>query len=268
MSSKAPSSPPSSPIDPLSHLPFTYYLVLSFLLAVVTISLPQHTLLRRASLLLQISIVAQGFLTSTPPPNTPAAAINVFGLLFGTLTARYLDRLYLHTPEDKFHRIKADGTKDDARQLSPWEKALWAAELLGTTRGIGWDWEVSGIPRPKRQSRLGFVCGQLVRFVGMFAALYLVGLTARNIQSGFPSVAPPALREGLVDTAATPLFLYLFVAVGYAVTIYAHLGYITLPLSMLCVGLRVGPRAWQEPEAWPPNFGSLGDAYTLRRFWG
>lgn len=249
-------------------LDFTHYTVLSFICALITTCLPQRSPLRRGALVLQIALVVNAYLA--PPPITipNTAVIYTFGTLLANLTARYVDRLYVHVPEKEFHRINSDGSKEDADKLSWARKLLWAFELFGVTRGVGWDWRVSGIPRAEPQTRSHFLRRRLSKYVCMYAGLYLVGLSSQNIRNGFKDISSPTARNALVSVTQNTIFLYLFIVFSYAITIYSHFAIMTLPLSLLCVGLRVGPRSWQEPKSWPPNFGSLKEAYSIRRFWG
>lgn len=63
------------------------------------------------------------------------------------------------------------------------------------------------------------------------------------------------------------LFVRLFITAGWLTTVYGH---IVLPenlLAIICVGLGIGGR-WAHPSYWPPQFGSIEEAYTLRRYWG
>ncbi|KAI4200237.1 MAG: hypothetical protein LQ350_004095 [Teloschistes chrysophthalmus] len=246
----------------------TQYTALSFLLAIITITLPKGSLLRRGVLTLQILCVSQAYLAHAPTEAYNTAVTYTTGLLLGNLTARYADRLYLHVPEEQFHRINQDGTKEHATNL-PWNQKLWwATELLGITRGVGWDWRVTGIPKARAQTRSRFLTVQSVKYIIMYTALYFAGRIAEAIRMGWPSVEPAPLRETVIALTSNSVFLHLLIVAGYAIAIYSHFGVMTLPLSLVCVGLQIGPRGWQEMENWPPNFGSLGAAYSIRRFWG
>ncbi|KAL8689082.1 MAG: hypothetical protein Q9218_005162 [Villophora microphyllina] len=246
----------------------TQYTALSFLLAIATITLPQSSVLRKGVLTLQFLCVVQAYIAYAPTDVYNSAVTYTTGILLGNLTARYIDRLYLHVPEEEFHRINEDGKKEDARTL-PWTlKIWWAIELLGTTRGVGWDWRVTGIPKAKTQTRSRFLAVRFVKYIAMYTGLYLTGRIAENIRMGWPSIQSVPLRETILAITGNAMFLHLFIVAGYAIAIYSHFGLMTLPMSLVCVGLRVGPRSWQEMESWPPNFGSLNAAYSIRRFWG
>lgn len=180
-------------------LDFTHYTVLSFICALITTCLPQRSPLRRAASVLQIALVVDAYLA--PPPITipNTAVIHTFGTLLANLTARYVDRLYVHVPEKEFHRINSDGSKEDADKLSWARKLFWAFELFGVTRGVGWDWRVSGIPRAEPQTRSQFLRRRLSKYICMYAGLYLVGLSSQNIRNGFKNFSSPTARNALVD---------------------------------------------------------------------
>lgn len=252
----------------LKVLDSIHYTGLSFLFALLTTSLPHGSLPRSGFLLLQISFVVQAFL-APPPTNVPnTAVIYTAGILLGNLTARYIDRLYVRVPEKEFHRLNDDGSKEDVDKLSWAGKTFWAFELFVVTRGVGWDWRVSGIPPSKPQTRLEFLRIRLLKYCAMYAGLYLVGLSSQHIRHGFRDIPSLQLREMMVAVTGNVIFLHVLIVLGYAITIYSHFALLTLPLSLLCVGMRVGPRSWQNVESWPPNFGGLKEAYSIRRFWG
>ena len=253
----------------LIGLDSTHYTALSFILAVVTATLPPHSTLRKGCFSLQVLVVLQAFFTLSPATETNTAVTYTTGLLLGNLTARYIDRLYVRVPEEEFHRIKANGEKENAATL-PWpQKSWWALELFSVNRGLGWDWRVGGIPKvTSPPSRSRFVIVRLAKYVLMYAGLYVAGLIAQNIRNDWVTIGSATLRDALVSVTTNVYVLQLFLVTGYAITIYSHFGVMTLPLSMICVGLRVGPKDWQNVESWPPNFGSATHAYSIRRFWG
>lgn len=240
---------------------------LAFLLAVLTVSFPHGSVLRRGLLLLHITVLAQAYFAPAPLNVTNVAALYVHGVLLGNLTARFIDRLYLRVPEKAFHRL-VNGKAEDPNQL-PWlQKVLWALELFSVTRGIGWNWRVSGIPGSGEQSRRQFLQHCLLKYIAMYTCLYLTTAICQGILTGFQNLHNSNLQGVLVLMTDNAVSLFSFIILGWALIVYSHFGIMMLPLQMLCVGLRVGPRAWQSPESWPPNFGSISEAYSIRQFWG
>lgn len=271
-------------LEPLNN---THYTALAFLLACLIPSFTPQSALRRGLLLLQILLAALVFVAPPPSDISNTAVFYTAGVLSGNLLARYFDRLYLRIPEQEFSRLVHDPlsnispvqpkreaatkqlVKEDETNLVGIQKLFWTFELLTVTRGIGWNWRVTGIPSQSTQLlRVRFLQSCLFEWVTMYASLHLLDMTCSSILTSFPSIHDPWIRATLVSLASRTVFLYAFLVLGWAVTIYSHFALLMLPLSMACVGMRVGPEAWQEPESWPPNFGSFKDAYSIRRFWG
>lgn len=279
--------PPWRDMVLLKSLDNTHYTALAFILACLTPCFPPKSVLRRGVLALQIYCTALAFLAPPPRGIDNTAVTYTAGVLCGNLLARYLDRLYFRIPEREFVRLNDETPKtregpsrptrdaiqspkgEDASKLPPASKFLWMLELLGVTRGIGWNWRVTGIPKnPANLSRKRFLQTCAFKYVGMYLGLHIVALSCDGILSSFRTLQNPQLRAALTYMTTRPLFLYPFIVLGWALTIYSHFAILMLPLAMVCVGFGVGPKAWQSAEAWPPNFGSFRDAYTIRRFWG
>ncbi|OQE41367.1 hypothetical protein PENCOP_c005G06543 [Penicillium coprophilum] len=92
----------------------------------------------------------------------------------------------------------------------------------------------------------------------MYAGLHLVNVTGYLVLS----------NQNAVPSLVEKLQIYALMVGGSAMTIYSHFGPLMLPLSARCVGLQIGPRSWRDPASWPPNFASVSEAYSIRRFWG
>ena len=265
----------------------THYTALAFLLACLVPSFTPQSALRHGLFSLQILFTILVFIAPPPSNVSNTAVLYTAGVLSGNLLARYLDRLYVRIPEQAFSRLVhnsfSNGTpiqpktevatkrfvKEDTTSLTGTQKLLWTFELLTVTRGIGWDWRVDGIPsQPAQLSRIRFVQSCLVTWVTMYTSLHLFDMSCCAILTSFPSVRDPWIRATLISLASNSIFLYTFLVFGWAVTIYSHFALLMLPVAVACIGMKVGPAAWQQPESWPPNFGSFKEAYSIRRFWG
>ena len=269
------------------NLKNTHYTALAFLLACLVPSFTPQSVLRRGLLSLQVLFTVVVFIAPPPSNISNTAVLYTAGVLSGNLLARYLDRLYVRIPEQAFSRLVHDtfsnGTpvqpktevatkrliKEDATSLTGTQKLFWTFELLTVTRGIGWDWRVDGIPsQPPQLPRIRFVQWCLATWVTMYTSLHLFDLSCCAILTSFPSIRHPWIRATLISVASNSIFLYTFLVLGWAVTVYSHFALLMLPVAVACVGMRVGPAAWQEPESWPPNFGNFQEAYSIRQFWG
>lgn len=256
-------SPPLLPLDTAQCL------VLSFLLAVLIPCFEKNSIIHRGIFFLHLVVLAQSFVAPRPPGVDNISALYTNGVLTANLAGRYLDRLYTVDPEKEFRKIGKDGTFEDPSQLPFWRKLCWSFELFAVTRGIGWNWRIRGIPKVEKGfSKRYFISSQMIRWIGMYAGLWFVGMISSWILSGFHQVRDDSTRRLLIACTSNTPFLYLFIVLGWAMTIYSHFAVMILPLSVICVGFEVGPEGWQRPDAWPPNFGSLREAYSIRRFWG
>ncbi|KAJ7136317.1 membrane bound O-acyl transferase family-domain-containing protein [Mycena crocata] len=134
-------------------------------------------------------------------------------------------------------------------------RIVWASQLLINTRGVGWAHEPrSAIPpgAPPKTSRAKFVARQVV---GLCGALLLFDLANLHIRWN----PAHSQRMGLAS-------------VGYAHRVVGTVGWgvlaasgLSLPhyiASIVAIALGIS-----RPQDWPPLFGSLADAATVRTFW-
>ncbi|KGO67470.1 hypothetical protein PITC_009210 [Penicillium italicum] len=235
-----------------------HYTALAFALAVCIPQVTHGTALRYGLVSLQITCAVQAFLAPLSPV-LDRSILYSSGVLMGNLVARYFDRLYTNVPEKAFHRIIDPQTSEDTARLPPPERLFWALELFSVTRGIGWNWRVGGIPRsPAPTTRFQFAASQLIRWIAMYAGLHLVNVSCQSVLS----------NQNAIPSLAEHVQIYALIVGGCAITIYSHFAILILPLSALCVGLQIGPHSWQDAASWPPNFASIREAYSIRRFWG
>ncbi|KAK4494433.1 hypothetical protein PRZ48_014731 [Zasmidium cellare] len=180
----------------------------------------------------------------------------------------YLDFVFL-TPTDELafvgekalYRQSKDG--DVAvpkywKNLSTfWERFTWAFRLmLPAQRGIGWNWQVKGIPRDE-EARLGkweFV-GRKVFWMVFFYLQSVVALTAL----GFGV----ALREHFEPEERVESFIAGAI-VGWAGAIWVwdrlNCAYSVAAALSVAVGMT---GTWE----WPPLMGPLKEAWSVRQMW-
>ncbi|PMD33651.1 hypothetical protein L207DRAFT_468992 [Hyaloscypha variabilis F] len=148
---------------------------------------------------------------------------------------------------------------------------LWAAtSLLLSARYIGTPWALPKIPPfsktipsyiPSRQSFL-------LRTSAIFIAAYLlcdtVNLPERSekMTAAFPA-ENEKLFSRLSDVTAKEFVIRNVTTLWFAIVNVLYLTWIYSLLALVSVGSGMYP-----PAAWPPLFGSLSDASTLRGFWG
>ncbi|KAI0883682.1 membrane bound O-acyl transferase family-domain-containing protein [Annulohypoxylon maeteangense] len=143
------------------------------------------------------------------------------------------------------------GDRDSPTYL---QKLKWAVRLTATPRGIGWDWQVKNVPPHPGANLppLQFVWGQVVEVVWRTAlkavAVYVIGV-CKAVQLSTTSL----VADWLLDTT---------VAWCGAVWSWNTIGASNAAGAAITVMLGIC-----EPWEWPPVFGSLGDAWSVRQVW-
>ncbi|KAK6008851.1 hypothetical protein QM012_000754 [Aureobasidium pullulans] len=234
--------------------------LLAILLGPIALSFRPDSIWRKILLPVQACILINAFVAPLPAHRSQADLYNV-GLVLGTWAAKIVDRIYIHKPEDTFLRKGVDDRPSQGPQTyGPWRKFLWAGELIISGRGVGWNWQVAGAKSSHNVGKKTFILDRLQR---MMITFFLIDMVAR--------VSESILADNGISLWGThlshSLFLHFFITAGWLTVIYGH---ITLPenlCAILMVALGSGGR-WSDPSQWPPMFGSISEAYTLRRFWG
>jgi hypothetical protein len=247
-----------------SQLNFEACLALSFTTAIITPCFRRGSVQRYGSLALQVYFTVQAYLARVTPPSNLAVSYS-YGVLLGNLTLRYLDRLYLHVPEKVFRRVDGSGIEENPDSLSVSQKLWWSTELLTTTRGVGWNWRIQGTPAAANRARAAFVFDRGVRWVAMYGSVWFAERICVGILDEWAQLSEGWGKSVLLALTHNTVFLYVYVVGVLGLTVYTHFALLTLPAALLCVGLGLG--RWKQPDAWPATFGSLGEAYSLRRFW-
>ncbi|TVY81892.1 Acetyltransferase sirH [Lachnellula suecica] len=148
-----------------------------------------------------------------------------------------------------------DGAKEP-KSKGIWQKFKDSVELwLFTMRGIGWNWEVGGIPEREPQSVHYFLFRTFLRIVGTFIAMDV----CRHATGMFPYIQSP------VRTAffAQPLLHQVILTWLHQLEAFCVINQPYQIGAFLMVALRL-----QTPDDWPPLFGKLSDAYLISRAWG
>ncbi|KAI8957042.1 hypothetical protein F5Y11DRAFT_113937 [Daldinia sp. FL1419] len=136
------------------------------------------------------------------------------------------------------------------------QRFVWGLRLATTLRGIGWDWQVKGVPAhlDPDASRLQFVRRRILDLVGHFTvksiALYVIGL-CETVQQAMPS---SSLWSGwlaeVIENSAAAIWAWNTVGFAYAI------------ISATAVLLGIS-EAWE----WPPMLNSVATATSVRRTW-
>lgn len=235
------------------------FLLIAIAMTPVILVWAPKSVIRRALYPIQLFCLAATSVAPLPPDQSRADLYNL-GLQVGTLGARILDRIYMHNPEVTFLRVGVDdgGPHKGPASYGAGGKARWAVELILSARGIGWNWQVGGVPRPKpTPTRWSFVRSRVRNTLLTFTLIHAVTLLVSYILQ--VSNDNSLLRN--------PFFLRFFITTAWLTVIYGHL---TLPENLVAiffVTTGLGGR-FADPQQWPPMFGDIGESYSIRRCWG
>ena len=135
------------------------------------------------------------------------------------------------------------------------ERVKWAINLFINARGIGWSHESPYTP-PRVSpgtSRLSFVVQQFRRgLLGIAIECTSYALNASN----------PAMTLSTLGLRSSPLVWRALGVAGFAAAGYARINWMNCFLSITLVGL-----GFSAPQRWPNLFGSLSEAWSVKRVW-
>ncbi|KAF8149479.1 membrane bound O-acyl transferase family-domain-containing protein [Crassisporium funariophilum] len=156
---------------------------------------------------------------------------------------------------DVQRELRIVGQKIDISEAPFLSRLWWGITLWGNPRGVNYAHEPTRSlpPRPTHTSRPKFILSQL-----LWTALYLVAYDlARLVNRANPYNATE------VPTITGYQWLWRFAAFGYLINILIIMEIEYMLASIVSVILGI-----TSPRDWPATYGSLLDAYTVRRFWG
>ncbi|KPM35405.1 hypothetical protein AK830_g11153 [Neonectria ditissima] len=194
------------------------------------------------------------------PPNAGSTRPMRYGLTGSWIfVLPAVERLLLHQPERDFWRLDEEKKPRHGRPREwTWDKLRWAAALVTTPRGVGWNFgsrKVNAARQAMRRNkvaRVRFLAAKLVRAMLAYLALDAVVLFASNTE---------APREWAWDTKSLARISFQEFFMGTTVFSTMTLQFeITAAIS---VGLGLS-----RPEDWPPLFGSILDCYKVANVWG
>lgn len=181
------------------------------------------------------------------------------GLPSFTLPILFLDLLLLSSDSVRFLGAAKSASKecegigeDDCANL--WSKLKWGLRLASSPRGIGWSWQVKGVPQHKNRylPRRQFVLKYLI--LGGRSWVYKVGL---NLLMG----SCIAVRS---HTTSPYVHWALDIVEGWSGALWACSGlnnfYQLAAATTVAIGLC-------QPCEWPPFFGNLVDGWSVRQIW-
>jgi len=195
---------------------------------------------------LSICLYLAFYTTSTDIASNNGLTCAVFSLIFTSLDFTVIT--------DVQNEIRLVGQKTSISTASLSDRFWWALRLLSSLRGIGWAHEPTThiLPHPTT-SRVRFLWDQLLhtaKYTIIFDVVRVLSYSNPYLQKGGPFLTDAGL-------------LWRSTVLAQVITTYASMARIYTIYSIVSVGLGL-----TVPGDWPPLFGYLGDAYTIRRSWG
>jgi hypothetical protein len=134
------------------------------------------------------------------------------------------------------------------------EKSKWSLRLLTTARGIGWTWQVKGIPTHPDADM------ERHKFVAKYSALSAWSWACRWLTSYFIGVGAEARSR------ATSIWIGLVgdTVLGWSGAFQSYYG--INGAYYMAAALTVGVHLC-DPWEWPPMFGPLSEAWSVRQMW-
>jgi hypothetical protein len=196
--------------------------------------------------ILSICLYLAFYTTSTDIASNIAVGCTLFSQIFTSLDLTVLT--------DVQNELRLVGQKTSISTASLSDRLWWALRLFSSPRGIGWAHEPTThiLPHPTT-SRVRFLWDQLLRTVKytiIFDVIRVLSYSNPYFQKGGPSLTDAGL-------------LWRATVLAHVITTYAGLARLYTIYSIVSVGLGL-----TVPGDWPPLFGYLRDAYTVRRSWG
>ncbi|EME84991.1 uncharacterized protein MYCFIDRAFT_83040 [Pseudocercospora fijiensis CIRAD86] len=157
----------------------------------------------------------------------------------------------------KNHGIKGVALEDC---VSYKERFYWACALLSSWRGIGWNWQVAKVPSnpdiglTNRQAASRHLMRVVKLWIRRSVEMYLINFSAtlrtRNTNDGDGSLAYTlAIEATFIWSCQMRMWDSSKMLYSTAAAIATFLG--------IC-----------SPAEWPPLFGRVGNAWSVRRTWG
>ncbi|KAJ3912581.1 membrane bound O-acyl transferase family-domain-containing protein [Lentinula edodes] len=174
--------------------------------------------------------------------------------LGGELTKTFYLLFLVNPALDWSHRSDA-GKRIDGRPW--WKRVYWCLCAAYTMRGVGWNYQVPGVPSPSKMNRYMFLGCTTLRVV----TAYLLLDFAQYSMQATPFFNDPQTPN---DSIRSLPYLQRVVCVAtWFLGGYAGIRFYYFTVALVCVSLGVS-----DPQNWPEAFGSWKQAYSVRNFWG
>jgi len=172
----------------------------------------------------------------------------------------FFDAMDFLVLRDVQKEIRMEGHKLGEIEDEAFTKRLkWGATLMMSQRSIGWiDSSAPKVPPPPTKGRKALVLTKLQELAFNLIMFDLLGFL--NRANPYFKINGPPVGEGRTMMS----FLWrLELTLGFAAGEYFTLTTLHCVYCILSVGIGLS-----EPRHWPSLFGSIWEAYTIRRLWG
>ncbi|KAI0107213.1 membrane bound O-acyl transferase family-domain-containing protein [Nemania sp. FL0031] len=147
-----------------------------------------------------------------------------------------------------------------------WRKMTWGLSTMINLRGIRWNYEVPNLPRRvtagHRESRTRFLLLQLVDLGWMLLMADLISRLGLKLFFVSPATESMYLNSKCLSLRSTGTLWSIANTLVFGAGPYFFINAQYVFCSILAVALGLG-----DAEDWPPLFGKLSEAWTVRRFW-
>ena len=153
------------------------------------------------------------------------------------------------------------------------KRLMWAIDLVFNPRGIGTSWQIRNLPTFSRKdpnyvpSRRRFILQRIATgliFYGMSKLYYLIEMKiyVASLREGDYGEDKESIIRRMGEASMHELFIRAWLPLSFFFTAWCRHQYLHSLVSASAVA--VG----DEPRRWPPLYGDIRDAYSLRQFWG
>ena len=163
--------------------------------------------------------------------------------------------------------------RSDDRQLaldndSPLARVRFGYFAAVTTRNVGTPHEIKRIPRFSEEnpsyvpSKTAFLVQKAVLLCLCLSAIDLFTVLAQPEQNAVKYHHSRIPWTDPANFSTEALIIRTSSVLGFWISLYCIIQVLMGSLAFCTVALNIS-----EPKNWPPGFGSVSEAYTLRRFW-
>ena len=163
--------------------------------------------------------------------------------------------------------------RSDDRHLAlhddgPLSRVRFGYFVAVTTRNVGTSFEIRGIPRFSEEndsyvpSKTTFLAQKATLLCFCILIVDLITVLAQPEQNAVKFDRSRISWTDPANFSTEALVVRTSSVLGFGISLYCIIQVLMGSLAFCAVALDIS-----EPKQWPPGFGSVSEAYTLRRFW-